>query len=300
MTDQRLQEQVAVVTGAGNGIGRACALALGANGATVVVNDLGTNELGTGSDHSAADRTVKEIVEAGGAAIANYDSVAEFDSASRIIATAVDTYGRLDVLVNCAGAVQDGSIFDLEVDTYLTCMAVQLHGQFYTARQAAPIMAAQGRGRIINTASHLFLGDYGKPAFAAAKGGVVSLTAAIATEGRAAGITCNAIAPGAATRLHAYTRPQFEAMRAEGVLTDEMWESYVNTPPPEYVAPIVAWLATDAAADITGRLFHAAGGTIGIFSIPIEERVIYRGDHRRVDPWTLEELDALVPAVLVP
>ena len=300
MTDNsdRLQGRVALVTGAGNGIGQACAQALGRHGAAVVVNDLGTDEYAAGRSSEEADSTVAAIRDEGGTATANYGSVADAEGCAAAVQTAVDTYGQLDIVVGCAGAIIDGTLA-ADDETYQRFMALFLHQKFWLARAALPGMLERGWGRLITTTSHGATGLLGQPIFAAAMGGVISMTRAIAFEHESAGVTANCLAPGGATRLHAVTRPMFEQLRADGLITEDDWESYVNTPPPEYVAPIVAWLCTDAADGVTGQVFHAAGGSVGVWNRYEVERSIYRGDHRTSPPWSLDELDQLVPKALL-
>ena len=294
----QLRGRVALVTGAGNGIGKACALSLAAHGASVVVNDLGTTEYGEGSAPSAADGTVAEIHDAGGNAVANHDSVAESAGCARAVQTAVDAFGQLDIVVGCAGALLEGSMSATD-EEYQRFMALFLSQKFWLARAALPAMAERGWGRIINTTSFGATGLLGKPIFAAAMGGVISLTKGIAHEYRGTGITANCLAPGAASRLHLLSRQRFEDMHASGLISDEQWESYVNTPPPEYVPPIVTWLCTDQAANVTGEVFNAAGGMVGRWTSYRNDVAVYRGDHRENPPWTLEELDTVVPKVLL-
>lgn len=294
----RLEGRVALVTGAGNGIGKACALELARHGAAVVVNDLGTDEFGQGRHSNDADATVAEIREAGGRASANYDSVASSAGCSAAVQQAVDEHGQLDIVVACAGALLEGSL-DATDDEYQRFLDLFLSQKFWLARAAVPAMAERGWGRLITTTSHGATGLLGKPIFAGAMGGVISMTKAIAHEYRAHGVTANCLAPGAATRLHALSRERFEQMHAEGLISDEEWERYLTTPPPEYVSPIVAWLCTDAAANVTGEVFHAAGGLVGRWTSYADDRAAYRGDHRTNPPWTLEELDVIVPQVLL-
>jgi NAD(P)-dependent dehydrogenase (short-subunit alcohol dehydrogenase family) len=300
MTDSsdRLHGKVALVTGAGNGIGQACAEALGRHGAAVVVNDLGTDEYAQGRSSAAADSTVAAIREAGGTAVANYDSVADPAGCAHAVETAVDEYGKLDIVVGCAGAIIDGTLA-ADDDTYQRFMALFLHQKFWLARAALPGMLERGWGRLITTTSHGATGLLGQPIFAAAMGGVISMTRAIAFEHESAGVTANCLAPGGATRLHAVTRPMFEQLRADELISDAEWDSYVNTPPPEYVAPIVAWLCTEEADGVSGEVFHASGGAVGVWNRYEVERSIYRGDHRDSPPWSLTELDTLVPKALL-
>jgi NAD(P)-dependent dehydrogenase (short-subunit alcohol dehydrogenase family) len=295
----RLAGRVALVTGAGNGIGRACAVALGGQGARVVVNDLGTDEFARGSTPAAADATVAAIVGAGGTAVANHDSVADPAGCGRAVRQAVDAYGQLDIVVGCAGAILDGSLA-ADDDTYQRFLDLFLSQKFWLARAAIPAMAERGWGRFVTTTSHGATGLLGQPVFAAAMGGVVGLTKALAHEYRPFGVTANCLSPGGATRLHAVSRANFERMRAEGVITEAEWDQYVNTPPPDYVGPIVAWLCTDAARDVTGQVFHSSGTALGVWSSYTVVRHHDGGGHQARGPWTMEELDDIVPRVLLP
>ena len=295
---QRLSGRAALVTGAGNGIGRACAVALAAHGARVMVNDLGTTEFAEGRSSTAADATVAAIREAGGTAEANYASVADPAGCTSAVAATADAFGQVDIVVACAGAILDGSLAASD-DSYRRLVDLFLSQKFWLARASVPAMAERGWGRLITTTSELARGQHGSPVGAAVFGGVISLTKAIAHEHRGTGVTANCLAPGAATRLHAVARPQFEQGLKSGLLTEQDWESYVNTPPAEYVAPIVCWLCTDAASDVTGEVFHAAGGLLGVWSPYEHRRTAHHGDHHTAAPWTLEELDQIVPRILL-
>ena len=297
-THQRLAGRAALVTGAGNGIGRACAELLGACGAAVLVNDLGTDEFAHGTSMTAADEAVATIRANGGTAAANYDSVADPAGCAHAVQAAIAEFGKLDIVVGCAGAILDGSLA-ADDDTYERFIALFMSQKFWLARAALPAMAERGWGRFITTTSHGATGLLGQPIFAAAMGGVISMTKAIAYEHRGTGVTANCLAPGGATRLHAVSRRMFEDLRAKELISEEQWESYLGTPPPEYVAPIVAWLCTDRASDVTGQVFHAVGNTIGRWTSYEQDRVIYRGHHVQTPPWTLDELDQLVPTALL-
>ncbi len=295
----RLDGKAALVTGAGNGIGKEIALLLAGHGASVVACDLGTDMLGGGSDPSFAEQTAAEIVAAGGRAVASHADVSTFDGGAAAVAAVVEAFGQVDITACCAGAAIEGSIFEMPLDLYEKTIALQMSQKWFVARHAVPQMAAQGWGRVINTTSHGATGALGQPAFAAAMGGVIGMTRAMATETAGTGVTVNCLAPGAATRLWAKSHDDFKAWHAQGLIDDEMWASYINTPPARYVAPIVAWLCTDAAAGVTGHVFHATGGTVGIWNQLRDERGIHRGDHTQVEPWTLDELDQLVPKYLL-
>ena len=297
-TSDRLKGRVALVTGAGNGIGQACAEALGRHGASVVVNDLGTDEFASGRSSAAADATVAAIVEGGGTATANYDSVADSAGCEAAVQTAVDTYGQLDIVVGCAGAIIDGTL-NADDDTYQRFMSLFLHQKFWLARAALPAMAERGWGRLITTTSHGATGLLGQPIFAAAMGGVISMTRAIAYENAGTGVTANCLSPGGATRLHAVSYDNFKKMREDELISEADWQSYLDTPPPEYVAPIVAWLCSEAADGVTGNVWHAAGGAVGVWNHYDVKRTIYRGDHKTNPPWSLDELDVHVPKALL-
>jgi NAD(P)-dependent dehydrogenase (short-subunit alcohol dehydrogenase family) len=293
-----LEGRVALVTGAGNGIGKACALSLAAHGASVLVNDLGTTEVGDGAERTAADTTVAEIVAAGGNAVANHDSVAESAGCENAVSVALDAFGKVDILVACAGALLESSITATD-EQYRRFVDLFLSQKFWLSRALLPGMIDRGWGRIITTTSYGATGLLGSPIFAASMGGVISLTKALAHEYADNGITANCLAPGAATRLHNMSREHFQELHATGQISDEMWESYDTTPPPEYVAPIVTWLCTEAGAEVTGQVFHAAGGEISRWSHYVNERTIFRGDHRAHPPWSVAELATAVPKHLM-
>ncbi|MBI2565832.1 MAG: SDR family NAD(P)-dependent oxidoreductase [Candidatus Schekmanbacteria bacterium] len=235
--------KVVIVTGAGGGLGRAYALAFAREGAKVVVNDLGGTREGGGSGMAMADRVVAEIAELGGAAVASYDSVATRDGALGIIKTAVDAFGRVDVLVNNAGILRDKSLRNLSDELWDTVVNVHLKGTFLCSQLAADQMTLQGSGgRIINTSSYAGLkGNFGQANYGSAKAGIAGFTRVIALELQKKGITVNAIAPMAKTRM-----------------TDDI-DMVPEDASPDLVAPMVLYLASDLARDITGRIFGVHG-----------------------------------------
>ncbi|MBP1688059.1 MAG: putative 3-oxoacyl-[acyl-carrier-protein] reductase [Deltaproteobacteria bacterium] len=289
----------AIVTGSSHGVGRAVALALAAEGANVVVNGSGASSAGLGTDLGPLNDTVEQIVARGGVALASCGSVADFDYAGKLIATCSDNFGSIDILVNCAGIPEVGSIVDVPPETWRRVVDVHLHGTFNCCRHAAPLMAKRRRGRIINTGSHAFLGIYGGTGYAASKGGIVSLTRAMAHDMAEFGVTCNVFCPGAKTRLSSGEEyeEKIRALFAKGWLNEARRDGGLHPPPAECVAPLVVYLASDAAANITGQVFVIAGGYVGLFPEPKEECLAWR-DYSKDGPWSVDELAALLPAQL--
>ena len=293
-----LEGRVAIVTGAGRGIGRAHALALAAEGAKVVVNDPGVERDGSGGAVAPADEVVGLIRENGGEAVANYDSVADYDAAGRIVRTAVDAYGRLDILVNNAGIFRHKLFHEMSEEEWDSVIGVHLKGTFNTCRHAVPIMMEQRYGRIVNTASSQWRNPEGRANYGAAKGAIVSLTWDLAFELRNHGITVNAIAPMGATRAFADTSYR-DMLAAAGLdRKKDPAEQGDNRAPPEFVSPTVVYLASEQAADVTGLVFRAGSGKVGIYSHPTEVRSIHK-DWRNEGPWSIDELEELLPHTLL-
>jgi len=298
MTD-RLKGKVAIVTGAGNGVGRAIALMLAAQGAKVVINDLGTNAAGAGVSSAAADEVVAEIIAAGGEAVANYDSIADADGCGRVVRTAEEAFGPVDILFANAGAVMTGFI-DSSDEQYDKVMNLMLRQKFWLARLVVPGMVERGYGRIISTASEGAKGGVGNPVFAAAMAGTIGLAKGLASDLKGTGVTSNVLAPGAATRTYQLALPGLEAAYKAGQMTEEMWERAKKGPGPvEHVPPIAVWLCTDEAADVTGKVFHSGGGRVSVWSESEDLGTISKGDPYENDPYTLEELDVLVPGTVL-
>jgi NAD(P)-dependent dehydrogenase (short-subunit alcohol dehydrogenase family) len=254
-----LDGKVAIVTGAGRGIGRGEALALAAEGATVVVNDLGTS-LDGAHEASPAQQVVDDITSNGGTAAANSEDVATWAGAQSLVASSLDQFGRLDILVNNAGVLRDQMSFKMDEDAWDAVIRVHLKGHFAPARFAAEHWRAQSKlgnesgGRVINTVSEAGLyGGTGQANYAAAKSGIAGMTIALARELKNYGVTVNAIAPRARTRMTETVLGDYGAP-PEGDAFDE-WD-------PDNIGPVVAWLASDDAADVTGQVFVAFGGRL--------------------------------------
>jgi len=285
----RLRDRVAVVTGAGGGIGRGIALALAAEGAKVVVNDLGCDTNGTGTSSTPADNVVAEIRQRGGEVAASYDSVATPEGGINIINTAIEKFGGIDILVNNAVAGRSSLIFDMSPEIWEEMIRVTLSGYFFCTQPAAIFMRQQRSGRIINmTSGAAFMGYPGGAHYSAAKGGVMGFTRTLALEVGRYGITANAIAPAAFTKAAA-ARRQAEAEMGLPISVAPQMEKLA----PEDVAPIVVYLATDAAADINGNIFGAMGGQISLYTYPTPVKSIHKNGR-----WTLDELQEIMPATL--
>ena len=284
----RLDDKVAVVTGAGRGIGREIALLLGAEGAHVVVNDLGGATDGTGGSNIAED-VAAEIKAAGGKAVANTQSVATVEGGESMLASALDNFGGMDILVNNAGILRDRSIFNLEAADWDAVIDVHLRGHYCCSRPFARYVRETGRTgcRLINfsSVSGLF-GNFGQSNYGAAKAGIAGFSRVLALELAKYGCTVNTISPGAMTRM---TIPLREA-RGEQVTQQEM-----ETGGPQHVAPVVAWLCTEEAAGISGQILQCGRGIVGIMQQPA---VIRSFEKRDSGLWTVHELDDYMPQLM--
>lgn len=292
-----LTDKVAVVTGAGRGIGRGVALGLAAAGAKVVVNDLGVDLHGQDPTESLAAQVAAEIRQAGGSAVANADSVTEWDTAERLIQTAIREFGRIDIVVTCAGILRDRMIFNMSEDDFDSVLAVHLKGTFNCLRHAAPIMREQRSGRIITFASGSGLfGNPGQANYGAAKSAIGGLTKVAARDLGRYGVTVNSICPVAATRmtLTPAVLQAREIRKQQGIVREEKALAQLEDLAPEDIAPMVVFLASDAAANVNGQFFLCAGGSISLLSQPRAVKTIFKGE----DAWSLAELDELVPVTL--
>jgi len=255
------QGRVVIVTGAGRGIGRAHALAFADQGAKVVVNDVGVAGDGTGGSATPAQQVVDEIEARGGTATANTDDVADWDGAARLVDTALTRYGRLDVLVNNAGFVRDRMLVNLAEDEWDAVVRVHLKGHFAPLRHAAAHWRRRSKAgeqpdaRVVNTSSGAgLLGGVGQVNYSAAKAGIAALTLVAAAELGRYGVTVNAIAPAARTRMTEHTFADQMARPDDGF--DAM--------APENVSPLVVWLGSAESAGVTGRVFEVEGGKVSV------------------------------------
>lgn len=266
-----LEGRVAIVTGAGRGVGRGEALALAAEGARVVVNDMGGDWDGSGADDRPAQEVVDEIVALGGEAVANYDDVADFAAAERIVRQAIDAYGDLDIVVNNAGILRDRMVFSLDESEWDAVIRVHLRGHYCLTRFASAHWREQhkqGSGRhraIINTTSESGLfGNAGQTNYDAAKLGIVGLTMAAARELQKYDVSVNAIAPRARTRLTTTTFASTD--RGDEFTAPDPDEFDVMDP--DNIGPVVAFLASDEARDVTGQTFIVVGGSVAHVRMP--------------------------------
>lgn len=287
MSTKTLQGKVVVVTGAGGGVGRGIALELAREGAHVVVNDLGVTLNGEQGKVSAAQDVVEEIKALGGSGLANTDSVSAWDSAQRIIAAAVDTFGRIDAVVNSAGILRDAIFHKLTPEDFDSVIKVHLYGAFNVSRAAATHFREQGAGALVHmTSTSGLIGAVGQANYAAAKMAIVGLSRGIAMDMARFGVRSNCIAP------HAFSR-MIESVPG---LSPEEQEKYLErrrqTTRPEQIAPLVAYLCSDAAQSISGQIFGARGNEVYLYNQSRPVRTLHRGDG-----WTVQTLsDTLIKA----
>jgi len=300
----RLEGKVAVVTGAGRGVGRGVALLMAEEGAKVVVNDLGAEVDGTGSSHEPADGVVGEIRARGGEASANYDNIALMDGGEAVIQQAVDQYGQLDVLVNSAGMLRDRMIFQMTPDDWDRVLRNNTKAAFTTCKYAAIMFRQQRSGRIVNMVSDAGLGDVGRSNYSAASEGIVGLTRTVGRDLGRYGVTANAISPMAETRLFPGSVDEHRVADAPGPSRDERagigpspalgeWEGPGWPDDPENVAPLAVYLSTYASPDVNGYVFGVRGGSIYLYSNPAVERSILKWGN-----FNMEEMDVLVPKMI--
>jgi len=277
----QLDGKVAIVTGAGGGLGRAHAMLLAHEGAAVVVNDLGGDRHGSGAGTSMADTVVAEIQAAGGQAVAHYGSVTSNDDAAGMVKTAVDAFGRLDILINNAGILRDKSFKNISDEEWDVVIDVHLRGTYLVTKHAWQHMIEQGDGgRIVMTSSTSgLIGNFGQTNYGAAKAGIAGFMRVLALEGMKYGITVNVLAPAALSRMTEDIMPN----------ADDLGDRLA----PEKVSPTVVWLCTDEAAGVTGRQFCVSGNRTSLLSWQVA--VITEKDALD-EPWTVAEIGEAMAA----
>jgi len=266
-----LAGKVAIVTGSGGGIGRDFALALAAEGAKVVVNDIGASVKGEGHDDGPAQKVVSEIQAAGGTAVANTDSVADWDSANRIVKTAIDHFGQIDVVINNAGILRDRFFFNMSIEEWKAVIDVHLNGSFYMARAAAPYFKSQESGSYINmTSTSGLIGNFGQANYSAAKLGIAGLSKSIALDMAKFNVRSNCIAPFAWSRMIGSipTETPDQAARVEKMKRMETAK----------IAPLAVYLASEQAAGVTGQIFGVRANEIFLFSQNRPIRSVHRSE----------------------
>ena len=283
---KRLEGRVAIVTGAGRGIGRGLALLLAEEGASVVANDLGSGLEGTGASAAPADEAVQEIRNAGGTAVASFDSVAQFDTAAKIVQTAIDNFGRVDILCNGAGILRDRMVFNMTEEEWDSVMQIHLYGAFNMVRNVIPHMINQKYGRIVLFASASGLGSSGQANYSAAKEGTVGFSRALARELTPFGIAVNAVYPAGATRMTASV-PQSKLQSVAPMHGPEEAQA------PENNTPKVVYLCTEAGSSLTGQVFGTGGWAMTLYSPRHVTGSIHKSGR-----WTLDELEELIPISL--
>ena len=287
-----LKDKVAIVTGSGRGVGRGVAHQMAAEGAKVVVVDPGVNIDGSGFDQSIAEQVVSEIREAGGEAVACTESVVSMEGGENIIQTAIDQYGKLDIVVTCAGILRDRMIFNMSEQEWDDVIAVHLKGTFTIVKHACILFRQQRSGRVITFSSTSGLyGNSGQANYGAAKDGIAGFTRVVARDMGRYGVTANAIAPSAQTRMIVSVPDEARDLRAARGMTGGNVGGLRGEP--DDVAPFTAWLASDESAQVNGHVFYVTAGLVSLLNEPEPVRTMHK-DGR----WTVEEIINVFPATL--
>ncbi len=287
-----LQDKVAIVTGAGRGVGKGVAHQLAEEGAKVVVVDLGVNVDGTGANQSVAEQVANEIREAGGTAVACAESVATMAGGENIIQTAIDSFEKLDIVVTCAGILRDRMVFNMSEEEWDDVIAVHLKGTFTIVKNACILFRQQRSGRVITFSSTSGLyGNSGQANYGAAKDGIAGFTRVVARDMGRYGVTANSISPSASTRMTTSVPEEARSLRASRGITSG--SSTTLRGEPEDIAPFVTWPASDESSHVNGHVFHVTAGLISLLNEPDPIKTIHKEGR-----WTLEELAKVFPATL--
>ena len=280
-----LKDKVAIITGAGRGIGKESALFLAKEGAKVLVNDLGANPDGSGED-KIADEVVEEITSLGGEALANYESVDSYEGGKNIFESALNEFGAVDILVNNAGILRDKTLFNMDESDWEAIMAVHLKGHFNCTQPFVRYIRETNRlnCKIINMSSVSgLIGNFGQTNYGAAKAGIAGFSRSLSMEMAKYKCSVNTISPGAATRL------TIDLMKAAGREVDENdWKQG-----PQQIAPVIAWLSSEEANEITNQIFHISQGNVGIMQQPAVIK-----SFKSEDIWDLDKLNMVMPDLI--
>ena len=289
-----LQDKVAIVTGSGRGIGRGIAMLMAQEGAKVVVVDPGVNVDGSGADHSLAEGVVSEIRQAGGTAVACLESVSTMEGGEQIVQTAIENFGKLDVVVTCAGILRDRMVFNMTEQEWDDVIAVHLKGTFTVVKNACILFRQQRSGTIITFTSVSGLyGNSGQANYGAAKDGIAGLTRVLARDMGRYGVTANSISPGANTRMTGTVPDEARALRAARGIGGSAGPAPQLRGEGDDIAPFVTWLGSDEASHVNGHVFHVNEGLVSLMNNPEPVKTIHKESR-----WTVEELAKVFPATI--
>ena len=285
-----LEDKVAIITGSGRGVGKGVAQLMAKEGAKVLIVDPGVNVDGSGFDQSFAQQVADEINHDGGSAAPCTESVATMDGGERIIQSAIDNFGRLDIVVTCAGILRDRMIFNMSEQEWDDVISVHLKGTFTIVKHASILFRQQRSGRIITFSSQSgLIGNSGQANYGAAKSGIAGFTKVVAKDLGRYGVTANSIAPSASTRMITSVPDEARQLRsARGIVGGSQLRGEA-----EEIAPFVTWLASDQSQHVNGRIFHVTNGLISLLNEPAPIRTI-----NKATPWTVEELIRVFPTTI--